>query len=94
MPFAGVGNMEYVGKQFIGVQLQGQQRIGSNHYILLRFAAGQQSNKLKEIFDNRTILGGQIAYYYNTIFGPLGATFGYSNQTKKPYFFLDLGYEF
>ena len=94
MPFAGVGNMEYVGKQFIGVQLQGQQRIGSNHYILLRFAAGQQSDKLKEIFDNRTILGGQIAYYYNTIFGPLGATFGYSNQTKKPYFFLDLGYEF
>lgn len=94
MPFAGVGNMEYVGKQFIAVQLQGQQRIGSNHYILLRFAAGQQSDKLKEIFDNRTILGGQIAYYYNTIFGPLGATLGYSNQTKKPYFFLDLGYEF
>lgn len=94
MPFAGIGNMEYVGKQFIAVQLQGQQRIGSNHYILLRFAAGQQSDKLKEIFDNRTILGGQIAYYYNTIFGPLGATFGYSNHTKKPYFFLDLGYEF
>ena len=94
MPFAGIGNMEYVGKQFIAVQLQGQQRIGSNHYILLRFAAGQQSDKLKEIFDNRTLLGGQIAYYYNTIFGPLGATFGYSNHTKKPYFFLDLGYEF
>ena len=94
MPIAGIGNMEYVGKQFIAVQLQGQQRIGSNHYILLRFAAGQQSDKLKEIFDNRTLLGGQIAYYYNTIFGPLGATFGYSNHTKKPYFFLDLGYEF
>ena len=94
MPFSGVGNMEYVGKQFIAVQLQGQQRIGRNHYILLRFAAGQQSNKMKEIFDNRTLLGGQIAYYFNTIFGPLGANFGYSNHTKKPYFFLDLGYEF
>ena len=34
MPFAGIGNMEYVGKQFIAVQLQGQQRIGSNHYII------------------------------------------------------------
>ena len=94
MPFAGVGNMEYVRKQFIAVQLQGQQRIGSNHYVIIRFAAGQQSNKLKEIFDERTLLGGQIAYYYNTIFGPLGATLGYSNHTKKPYFFLDLGYEF
>lgn len=94
MPFAGVGNMEYIGKQFIAAQLQGQMRIGNNHYVLLRFAAGQQSNKLKEIFDNRTLLGGQIAYYYNTIFGPLGASLGYSNHTKKPYFFLDLGYEF
>jgi len=94
MPFAGVGNMEYVGKQFVAAQLQGQQRIGNNHYILIRFAAAQQSDKLKDIFDNCTILGGQIAYYYNTIFGPLGATFGYSNRTKKPYFFLDLGYEF
>ena len=94
MPFAGVGNMEYIGKQFVAAQLQGQQRIGRNHYILLRFAAGQQSNKLKDLFDDRTLLGGQIAYYYNTIFGPLGATLGYSNHTKMPYFFLDLGYEF
>ena len=94
MPFAGVGNMEYVRKQFIAVQLQGQQRIGRNHYVLLRIAAAQQSNKLKELFDDRTLLGGQIAYYYNTIFGPLGATLGYSNHTKVPYFFLDLGYEF
>lgn len=94
MPFAGVGNMERVRDQFIAVQLQGQERIGRNHYILLRFAAGQESEKLEDIFNNSTLLGGQIAYYYNTIFGPLGATLGYSNRTKKPYFFLDLGYEF
>jgi NTE family protein len=94
MPFAGIGNMEYVDKHFISAQLQAQQRIGNNHYILFRFAAAQQSSKINEIFDNRTILGGQIAYYYNTIFGPLGATLGYNNRSKKPYFFLDLGYEF
>ena len=94
MPFAGVGNIEYVGKQFVAAQLQGQQRIGRNHYVLVRFAAGQQSGKLKELFDNRTLLGGQIAYYYNTIFGPVGASLGYSNRTKKPYFYLNLGYEF
>ena len=94
MPFAGVGNIEYVGKQFFAIQLQGQQRIGKSHYVLLRFAAGQQSNKLKEIFDTRTLLGGQIAYYYNTIFGPIGASLGYSNHTKKVNFYLNLGYEF
>ena len=54
----------------------------------------QQANMFKELFDSRTMLGVQAAYYYNTIFGPVGATFGYSNHTKKPYFFLNLGYEF
>ena len=94
MPFAGIGNMEYVDHQFVSAQLQAQQRIGSNNYILLRVAAAQQSDRLKELLDNRTLLGGQIAYYYNTIAGPVGATIGYSNRTKKPYFFLNLGYEF
>ncbi len=94
VPFAGVGNMEIVKKQFIAVQLQAQQRIATNHYILFKLAAGQQADKLGEIFDESTLLGGQIAYYYNTIFGPVGASLGYSNRTKKPYFFLNLGYEF
>jgi len=57
-------------------------------------AGAQQSDKVKELLDNRTILGVQAAYYYNTMFGPLGASLGYSNHTKKPYFYLNLGYEF
>jgi NTE family protein len=40
------------------------------------------------------MIGIQGAYYYNTIFGPLGASLGYSNHTKKGYFFINLGYEF
>ena len=94
MPFAGIGNMEYVSSQFVAAQLQAQQRIGSNSYVLLRMAGAQHANRLKELLDYRTLLGGQIAYYYNTIVGPVGATLGYSNRTKKPYFFLNLGYEF
>ena len=94
MPFAGIGNMEYVSYQFVAAQLQAQQRIGTNNYVLLRVAGAQHSDRLKELLDYRTLLGGQIAYYYNTIAGPVGATIGYSNRTKKPYFFLNLGYEF
>ena len=94
MPFAGIGNMEYVANQFVAAQLQGQMRIGSNHYVLLRVAGAQQADKLKELFDNRTLLGVQAAYYYNTMFGPAGATIGYSNHTKEPYIFVNLGYEF
>ena len=94
MPFAGIGNMEYVRQQFVAAQLQAQERIGKSSYVLLRLAAGQQSEKLSELFDYRTMAGAQIAYYYNSIFGPLGATLGYSNHTKKGYFFINLGYEF
>ena len=94
MPFAGIGNMEYVSSQFVAAQLQAQQRIGSNSYVLLRMAGAQHANRLKELLDYRTLLGGQIAYYYNTIVGPVGATVGYSNRTKKLYFYINLGYEF
>jgi NTE family protein len=94
MPFAGVGNMEYVEKQFVAAQLQAQERIGTKAYILLRIAAAQKAPKLKELFDYSTLLGVQGAFYYNTMFGPVGATVGYSNRTKTPYFYLNLGYEF
>ena len=94
MPFAGIGNLELVRQQFVSAQLQAQERIGKNNYVLLRVAAGQHAPKVKDLFDYRTLAGGQIAYYYNTMFGPLGATLGYSNHTKKVYFFINLGYEF
>lgn len=94
MPFAGIGNIEFINQQFVATQLQAQQRIGSKHYVLLRVVGGLQAEKVKELFDNRVLFGVQAAYYYNTIFGPLGATIGYSNHTKKPNFSINLGYEF
>ena len=94
MPFAGIGNIEYVDHHFVAAQLQAQQRIGGNSYVLLRVSGAQQANELKHLLDNKTLLGAQVAYYYNTIFGPVGATLGYSNHTKHAYFYLNLGYEF
>ena len=94
MPFAGIGNIEYVETQFVAAQLQAQQRIGGNGYLLLRMAGAQQSDKARTLLDHKTLLGGQIAYYYKTIIGPVGATVGYSNRTKEPYLFVNLGYAF
>ena len=94
MPFAGIGNMEYIDNQFVAAQLQAQQRIGGSNYVILRVAGAQRTDKVKWLLDHRTLLGMQAAYYYDTMFGPIGATIGYSNRTKKPYFFLNLGYEF
>ena len=94
MPFAGIGRMEYVKHQFVAAQLQAQEHIGNNSYVLVRVAGAQQSNDVKNLFDYRTLIGVQAGYFYNTMFGPVGATLGYSNRTKKAYFYLNLGYEF
>ncbi|MCR5270360.1 MAG: patatin-like phospholipase family protein [Prevotella sp.] len=94
MPFAGVGHMEYADHHFVAVQLQAQQRIGKNNYVLFRVAGAQKAAEVKNLLDTHTLLGGQIAYYYNTMFGPLGASLGYSNHTNSVHFLLNLGYEF
>ena len=94
MPFAGVGNMEYIDHQFVAAQLQAQQRIGRSSYVLLRASAAQHADVVKNLLKNKLLVGGQLAYYYNTLFGPIGATIGYSNRTKKPYFNINIGYYF
>lgn len=94
MPFTGIGNMEYAGNQFIAAQLQAQQRIGNNHYVLLRVAGAQEAATLRTLFDYRTMIGGQLGYYYNTFIGPMGGTVGYSNRIKQIYFFINIGYVF
>ena len=40
------------------------------------------------------MLGAQLSYYYTTMFGPLGGSIGYSNKTKKFYYYVNLGFVF
>lgn len=94
MPFAGIGRVESVDDQFVAAQVQGQFRVATNHYALMRISVAQQAEELNELLDHKTLLGAQLAYCYKTFVGPIGATLGYSNCTKKPYFYLNIGYEF
>ena len=94
MPFAGIGNMEYVKHQLLAAQVQAQQHIGSSSYVLFKVAVAQHADKVKQLLDNRTLVGVQGSYFYNTMFGPVGASLGYSNRTKEPYVFLNIGFEF
>lgn len=94
MPFAGIGNIEYVEPFFIAVQLRGQQRIATNHFIQLDLAGAQQAPRLMELKDHRTLLGARLSYFYNTLIGPIGTSLGYSNKTREAYFYINLGFEF
>ncbi len=69
--------------------------MGDRHYVILRIAGAQQSEKLKDIFDHKTLFGIQAGYYFwAPIIGPVGATIGYSNRTKEAHLYLNVGYEF
>ena len=94
MPFAGVNYLEHVDPFLVAMQLQAQQRMGKNNYVLVRMAAAQQAEDIENMFDRSTLLGSSLSYYYNTMFGPLGASVGYSNKTKEPYFYINLGFVF
>jgi NTE family protein len=94
IPFIGLGNVEYAERHFAALQLQAQQRLGKSHYILLRGAVAQHASQLENLLQEKSLLGVQAAYYYDTIFGPLGASLCYSNRTKTPYLYINLGYVF
>ena len=94
VPFAGAGNLEMAWQNLAAAQLQVQFNPTTNNNILLRVAAGQDAEKLKDIFSHRTMLGGTLSYYYTTMLGPLGGSIGYSNVTKKFYYYINLGFVF
>ncbi|MBR5035845.1 MAG: patatin, partial [Prevotella sp.] len=93
-PFPGIGHVEMAWDKLVAAQLQGQVNLTQNNIVLLCLAAGQNADELKELLDYRTMLGASASYYYNTMFGPLGATLSYCNLTKKPLFFVNLGFVF
>ena len=94
IPFAGVGYMELSWDKIFAAQLQAQYNMTPNSVLLLRVAAGQDADTVKELPEHKVMIGSSLSYYYNTMFGPLGASVGYSNLTKKFYYYINLGYVF
>ena len=89
-----MGHVELAWDKFLAAQIQAQLHLTENNIVQLRFAVAQDADEFKDILDHHTKLGTSLSYYYNTMFGPLGATLGYSNVTEKPYFFINLGFVF
>lgn len=94
MPFAGMGHLEMTDNHFVACQLKLQAQLTENNYALLKAVGAQHADKPRHLLDNGPMLGYQLAYYYKTIFGPVGATLGWSNHTDRVNFFINLGYEF
>jgi len=94
MPMAGMNYVERVGDHLLAAQLRVQHRLTTNNYILMAVGAAQQANKLNQLLSSRTIVGAEASYAYNSLVGPLGASVGYNNRTRKLYFYVNLGFHF
>lgn len=94
LPFVGVNYMEIVERSATIAQLELRQRFGNKHYIKLAGNFGMTDDKIYDIFSGRKIGGVGLGYGYDSLFGPLDATFSYSSLTRKVGFYLNVGFIF
>ncbi|MBR5685337.1 MAG: patatin-like phospholipase family protein [Muribaculaceae bacterium] len=94
LPFAGFGHCHAMDSKLLVAGLKLQQRVLGDHYILVKGQVAEQNDKLNGLFDRKPIWGAQLAYYYNSIVGPLGGSLGWSDFTDKLYLYINLGFEF
>lgn len=94
MPFPGIGHIEITNNHIVGCQLRLQTRLSTNNFVLFKVAGAQHADALRDLLKHSPMLGYELAYYYKTLIGPIGATLGYSNKTDRVNFMINIGYEF
>ncbi len=94
LPFAGMGNVEMTRNSFIAAGLKMQQRIVDNNYVAFRMAFALNGDKPRNLLQNPLLHGYQLSWAYDSLFGPAGANVGYCSNTRKVFFYINLGFEF
>ncbi len=95
LPLAGLGHAEFFKSKFASASLRLQQRLTGRHYLLLEGSAAEQSDEMKNIFNDKPAWGSQLGYFYNSgIIGPLGAVVGWNSYSKRVNVLVSLGFDF
>ena len=94
LPFAGTTRVELMRNSLLIGGIKFRQRIGNIHYLTLTGNYALSSRKIKQIMKEYTMLGCAITYGMDSMFGPLEATFNYTNHSDKVGFYINLGYKF
>ena len=94
LPFSGFGHCHVMDTKLLVAGFKLQQRLYKEHYLMVKGHVAEQNDKLGDIFDGKPIWGTQLAYYYNSIAGPLGGSLSWSNFTKQVSIYINLGFEF
>lgn len=94
MPFDGIKYIEYIDRNIVAFRLQAQYNPRGNHYIQLRLSTAICHDNMADMIDLPNLYGTTLAYFYDTYFGPVGASFGINNISRQPRFYLTLGHRF
>lgn len=94
LPFAGINRMELFDNTVAIARLHFRQRIAGHNYISLIGNYAIHHDDVLHLLRGKSVWGGSIGYAYNSIAGPLSATFSMSNQNTNVQFYLNLGFSF
>lgn len=94
MPFVGINNVELVPRNNLNVSVSLREGIGQKDYVWLSGGVGVLSQKFYSILTSRYLFGLEAGFGIESLLGPLRATIGYSNYTRKFNLGIDLGWHF
>lgn len=94
LPFAGIYNIELTHHAVTVASLKLRQRLGSKNYITLIGNFALSDDNFFKLLKGKRIFGCSIGYGLDSMFGPLEASLGYSNQSKEVGFYVNLGFSF
>ena len=94
LPFAGTNQVELMDNTLMIGGMKFRQKIGNVHYLTLTGNYALSSGKIKNILNEESMFGCSLGYGMDSMFGPLEATFNYTNHSKKVGFYINLGYKF
>jgi len=94
MPFVGL-NHTYFSNSCTGIgRLDLRYNIFKNHYVTAMSNVLVTSSELKNLFRSESVVGLALGYSLDTIFGPLGLNFQWSNMNNRFGAYFTFGYSF
>lgn len=94
LPFTGVSNIEPSRRALIIAAMKLRYNIVGRHYASALLNVATDANTLSEVHKGRYFYGTGLQYGFNSKFGPIEATFSYSDNSRKLLFYVNVGFNF
>ena len=94
LPFTGIGKVELADAALLAGYTKIRCHVSGRHYVSLTGNVAVSNTRLYNLFSGEFIYGIGLGYGFDSKFGPLEASVGYSNRTENVKCHINLGYYF